>query len=129
MTPLDYLLDVCRTLSQFALPGRFTATLEHDDTHQGLETSPVDFHGDIHGRSYSVTYNSTPGEFGLTLLAGATQNGVPLVRLGLSSMPTGRRVVVRDYLCAGTEDDSKRLSMMLAVVLSAGSPQDFRDVS
>ena len=129
MTPLDYLHEVCRTLSQFALRGRFTATLENESTHPGFATTPVDFHGAVDARTYAVTYTSTPGLFGLTILAGVTKDGIPLVRIGLLSMSTGKEFVPCDYLCEGTEDDGKRLAACLSVALAAGSPQDFRDDS
>lgn len=129
MQPLEYLDDVCRSLALLALDGRFAATLEAENTLRGGEASPVDFHGAVHGRSYRVTYTSTPGEFGLSILAGATQNGLRSVRFALSSMPRGQRIVAREYVCTGSDDDSQHLSGFLFVVLSAGSPNDFRAAS
>jgi len=125
MKGLDLLLDVCRSLDVLALPGRFEASLADETTTRGGEASPVDFHGDVHGRTYHVSYTSSPGEFALTLLAGATRNGLGLVRVALSSLPAGVRLISRDFVTTGCEDDSVQLAGVLFLVLSAGATVGF----
>lgn len=122
MCGLDLLSVVCRSLDVLALPGRFEATLAAETTTRGGEASPVDFHGHAHGRTYRVTYAGTPGEFALSLLAGETRNGLGLIRVSLAAQPHGGRVIARDYVTSGTEDDGDQVAGVLFLVLSAGAP-------
>ncbi len=117
----DLLLDACRALDVLALPGRFEASLADEATTGGAAASPVDFHGDVHGRTYRLAYTNAPGVFALTLLAGATRNGLGLVRVALSALPSGRRVLAHDFVTTGAEDDSTQLAGILFLVLSAGA--------